>query len=76
MACTIFKDLITQVALEEEHNLDRFIRKVKNPKTGELDWAFIDIRQPSKVFKYFGPHKPSASQILKELHAVEYFKNR
>lgn len=76
MARTVFKDLITEVTLEEDHNLDRFIRKVENPKTKKMEWAFIDIHNPRKVFKYFGPYKPSASEILKELHAVEYFKNR
>ena len=70
------KTEIQNTCLEEEHDLDKFVRQVTNPKTNKREWAFIDIHNPRHIFKYFGQHKPSAREILNELHAVEYYKNK
>jgi regulation of enolase protein 1 (concanavalin A-like superfamily) len=69
-----FKELL-KVSVEET-NYNKFIRKVVNPKTGKYEWAFIDIHNPKKVFKFFGDTKPTEAQIKKELKAIEYFKNK
>lgn len=55
---------------------NKFLRKVENPRTKETEWAFIDIHNPKKVFKYFGKTKPSNKEVKKELDAIEYFKNQ
>ncbi len=59
----------------EPADLSKFIAKKHNPSTGQDEWAFIDIHEPSKVFKYFGAEKPSDDEIRKELRAVEYYKH-
>ncbi len=66
------------LSLEDSSGVDydKFIRKMENPKTKEMEWAFIDIHNPKKVFKYYGKHKPSVAEIKKELRAIEYFKNK
>ena len=69
-----FKEIL-EVSLEET-NYNKFIRKVVNPKTGKYEWAFIDIHNPKKVFKYFGDTKPTVEQIKKELRVIEYYKNK
>lgn len=54
-------------------HLGKFVQKRMH--NGKEEYALIDINKPSKVFKWFGEKKPSDAQILKELHAVEYFKH-
>jgi hypothetical protein len=65
--------------LFEDESMGKFVRQLKNPETGQLEYAFVNIYKtesdPHFVLKWFGAEKPSDDEVEKELRAVEYFKN-
>ena len=52
------------------------LRKIKNLKTGQLEWALVSVSDPHKVLRYFGSEKPSQERVDREESRVEYFKNK
>lgn len=45
-----------------------------NSKRQRMEWALVSESSPSKVLKWFGPHKPSKAKVLKEERRINWFK--
>jgi hypothetical protein len=58
---------------EAKSDLSKFV-ELRKKSDGTEAWAFIDIHDKSKVFKWFDS-KPSDQEIKHELDAIEYFKH-
>ena len=52
------------------------LKKVKNRKSGLVEWALVSRADPSRVLKYFGERKPTDAQLHREESRVNKYKHR
>ncbi len=51
------------------------LKKMKRASTGKMEWCLVSTKDPSKILKWFGLTKPSASVVKKEEARVDMFEH-